>query len=259
MKKMIFLLLACVCTIIAFATAQMSESMHYNGKWYGMFSLPLEQHAKIGSIRTHIPDIWNTGLYRCYRGYWSIRNDSLFLDSIGYPDKNGLCKYDLSKELGGTTPLFASWVNDTLHLIDGKCIFYVHDAWLSKFENDSYLNVIDGKVKGIRTSKNEIINPERPTQEVNEIINQFVKDNLPWLERNKRIVIQAKYVETDSLHNPTHTRINIIRDDAGMTDMQRQDLIDKLDCLMIKERLIPAAWAEGELYCFLYSFIIIKH
>lgn len=259
MKKLALLIIGFACYTLAFATAQMSELITYNGKCYGMFSLPLEEHTRIDSIRAHIPDKWTTALYRCYRGYWSIKNDSLFLDSIGVPTHGGLRKYDISKDLGSAKPVFASWFTGSLHLIGGKCVFYIHDDWLSKYEDNIYLDIVGGKVKESRIKKNELINPTRGILVVKKVIDDFVNENFHWLETGKRIVVQAQYVEADpSTHKPIRTKIRITRDNFGMTDQQQQEFIDKLSKLMIDERLLPAAWVDGKIYCDLWTFPITK-
>lgn len=251
MKNIILALAAAMCSISAFGTAQISEIIVYNGKTMDMYSLPLQQHPSFKEIKARFASKHtNTALYRGYKSYWSIRNDSLFLDSIssGYNAKT-ITGSDIFNEIGGTLPIFASWVNKTLHLIGGECVYYIHDDWESKYEDNIFTTIINGKVQSKRSVKNENISKGCSEAKMIEILSDFVSKNCPWLKKGQRIIIIARYDKTDSRHQPIHTEIKILKGEELIPSDQKEEFKRNIGQLIVNEKLIPAAWIDGKLFC----------
>lgn len=150
------LLIILLFTAPAFATAQFSELLEYNGKPERMFAVPLEGYFSAGHPK---PDMFRgpmcTACWRGYVGKWKIMDGYLYLVSLHQ------CCSQSPKEfpLDGVnpewkSPVKASWFTGTLRIVQGKMLRYTHMGFQSVYERDLLIEVKEGKVVGEKAVDN---------------------------------------------------------------------------------------------------------
>jgi hypothetical protein len=169
-----------VWTSQAFATAQEPEVLIYLGKTNDLYSTPLESYFTTNNPR---PEVWkqaqkaifDSGCWRRYVGTWVIRDETLFLDALRFPEcppvtivEGGRTNTYVSplplllpgKEL----PLKADWFTEVIRLPQGKELQYVHMGFGSIYESDHFIKIEMGKVVAAKTVNN-LNNPKLYTSE----------------------------------------------------------------------------------------------
>ncbi|MCP5162757.1 MAG: hypothetical protein H6999_03535 [Hahellaceae bacterium] len=128
-------------------TAQLAETLIYQGHTMGMCTTPLNDYFALGGNK---PDFAGAGtmLWRRYVGTWEVVNERLYLIALRGNLTNGT-----EANLATLFPdyperVFAHWYSGTLRIPKGKLIKYVHAGFASTYEQDLYL-VIE---KGILTN-----------------------------------------------------------------------------------------------------------
>lgn len=151
MKRKVFRYILVILIIIsserAFATAQYGDLLIIQGDTTWINSNPLEGYFNNKGART-IGDIKMQGtctaLWRGYVATWELENDSLFLVRIqtDYCGDNPT-EIDLFEEFH-TKKVFADWVNTTIIKPEGRLLNYVHMAYLSIHEGETFYSFTDG-------------------------------------------------------------------------------------------------------------------
>lgn len=113
------LILVGLSALSGFATAQVCELIYDGGVQKGMCSLPLELNIPAFSKITYrLPQgAPNTALYRKYVGYWKIKNDSLFLDSVLVSRDRAIFIDDIFATNKTKSGYFANWVSGSLRVV----------------------------------------------------------------------------------------------------------------------------------------------
>lgn len=139
-------------------TAQIAESILYQGTHYGMFSQPLDDYFKQRSINPKLDVGSCTALWRGYVGSWEIDNEKLYLTQL--LDSNGLFKgtslIDIDTFFTDVeSRVFANWFTGVLKIPQGKRIRYVHYGFASQFERTLLLTIEKGKLICAETIQND--------------------------------------------------------------------------------------------------------
>lgn len=257
MKKMgILILLLAVCLKLS-ATAQFGERLVWNGDTMEIFSEPLSLNEKLyNQIQKRLPSTSCTALWRGYIGEWSIQNDSLFLESVNEFTIDGLKKIDVSDLVknyqDNNGKVYASWVSDTLRIVDGKCLHYVHMGWESIYENEYEMLVENGVIKNINAVQNAIIIERKPELKVMELLNEFPIEKYPAINSLVVVVNGANLDENNDLES---YNVEIMRpDNLPMSDSISitQDLQD----LLKRNKLFPVLLIRGKGYSPRCTFFI---
>ena len=139
-------------------TAQIPESLRYQGQDLALCELPLEGYFEMGGSR---PDFLclSTGLRRGYVGEWEIVDGRLYLVGL-----RGLLADDREASLATLFPaypgrVFAHWYTGTLRVPQGKLLDYVHAGFASVYERDRLLDVDRGVVTGQQEQHNGVAAP----------------------------------------------------------------------------------------------------
>ncbi len=149
----------------AFATAQFSELLDYNGTTEKMFSVPLESYF---SHENPKPEAFIknqcTACWRGYIGKWTIEDGYLYLVALyeccernpkGFPLESVTPQWK--------SPVKATWYTGTLRIVQGRLIEYTHRGFRSQYERDLFIQIQDGKVVGERVVDN--MKSEPPAKE----------------------------------------------------------------------------------------------
>ena len=134
-------------------TAQIAESLLYEGEDLAMCTNPLSDYFAVGGFAPRFQSNC-TALWRGYVGSWEIVDDRLYLISL-----NGTLEDGTDASLATIFPefpdrVFAHWYSGTIRLPQGKQLEYVHMGYGSTFERDLFLDLERGVVKNTRVRHN---------------------------------------------------------------------------------------------------------
>lgn len=248
MKYLLSIVLAIVVAVNAFSTAQFTEKINDNGVDKGLTNCLLELDSiSYSKLKERIPDgTSSTALWRNYIACWKIKNDSLFLDSILIRDIT--CDtlrlvpakiYDIYSARRTPSGYFAAWVTDTLRVVSGDVIQYVHSGWMSDWENEEFIAVEDGLLKNRTIYKNRVVNPV--DEDKDRIRNTIDSLNLGYIPKN--IVLQLGYSGFDENGNPTGHRVEVIRS-CGDTIVDNRAVRAFSDATVMRG-LLPVYYVRG--------------
>lgn len=166
-------------------TAQVSDGLKFEGRWYGLSCEPLitwlwrRKNKGLRFLRT------NTACSRGYGATWEIHNGRLYLTKIagtfvdGTPVTLESLFVNYSKQyldsVGANDPAnagpgaFAFWVTETLTCSFGKLLQYAHAGYSSIYEKEIYFHMKDGFLLGTR-----ILQRELPRRKAGHDIDDFL-------------------------------------------------------------------------------------
>lgn len=135
-------------------TAQIGESILYNGDEYLMASEPFNQYLQ---TRNDVEFVSNSSA--CWRGYygdWIILDDKLYLKGLkafikGYGEV-GLNYFFRQKQ-----SVFANWFSGEIRIPQGEMLDYIHLGYATLYEKDLFLVFKNG----ILISKYEVNNSDK--------------------------------------------------------------------------------------------------
>lgn len=126
-------------------TAQIPETLVYEGEEMAMYTNPLDDYFALGGVD---PGLWSgcTALWRGYVGRWEIVQDRLYLVGL-----SGTLRSGQEATLATVFPafperVFAHWYCGTIRIPRGRRLRYVHMGYRSVFERDVLLDVRRGVV-----------------------------------------------------------------------------------------------------------------
>lgn len=125
-------------------TAQISESLLYDGIYYRLFGEPLRSWLSERRNRHIRFQYTNTACSRAYIGKWEIVNERLYLVGIVAHFENGdkVTLAELFPE--SSDKLFADWFTGGVRCPIGKMISYVHSGFSRTYEKDLVLFFKEG-------------------------------------------------------------------------------------------------------------------
>lgn len=239
MKHFLSIVLFLAITVTAFGTAQFPEIINDNGvdKYLNRYLLELDS-VSFSKIKERIPDKWfSSNLWRKYIGYWKIKNDSLFLDSILTGSYIPVKINDIYAARRTPSGYFADWVTDTLRVVSGEVIHYVHMGWESVWEREEYVTVVNGLIKNRIVYKNRVVNPGNEREWYRKTKSLGVGD-IP-----RRIILQIRCRGFDKNGTPTGYDIKVVR---GCGDKSVDDRVVKaLKDANLIPNIIPVYYIRG--------------
>ena len=247
MKRLFSVVLGGAMVMAAFATGQITEKIVDYGVGKGMATYLLElDSVSFSTLKGCIPNrLTSTALWRGYIGHWKIERDSLFLDSVmvGNREDNRFVPIaidDIYASRRTASGYFADWVSDTLRVVSGDFVRYVHMDWKSDWEIEEYVVVESGVVKDRIVYHNRVINP------VAEGEARRVIDSLDFGFVPKRMILRIGYQDFDADGKPTECTAEVVRGsgDAAVDEKVVQALND----LAVMRRIVPVYYIRGR-YC----------
>jgi hypothetical protein len=134
-------------------TAQVSETLWYEGKEHGMCSEPLNVYFDLTGERPKFAEM-DTSCWRGYVGEWEIRDDRLYLIGLEGRLVDGEEATLESIFPGFPDRVLAHWYSGTVRVPEGELLDYVHGGYLSTYERDVFLTFEKGVLVGTETRKN---------------------------------------------------------------------------------------------------------
>ena len=136
-------------------TAQVSETLWYEGKEHAMCSEPLSDYFDLSGKRPKFAEM-DTSCWRGYVGEWEIRDERLYLIGLEARLVNGEEAKLESIFPGFPDRVFAHWYSGTIRIPEGKLLDYVHMGYESVFERDVFMTF----EKGVLVDKRIRVNAE---------------------------------------------------------------------------------------------------
>lgn len=143
-------------------TAQMPESLLFEGETHALCSLPLLAYFELGGDKPNFISP-STACWRGYVGEWEVVNDRLYLV--------GLSGWILGKGrftgLDAVFPgfphrVFAHWCSDVLRVPQGRRLKYEHAGFASQYERDLLLKFHRGILTETSVRVNGKADPNAP-------------------------------------------------------------------------------------------------
>lgn len=255
MRRLALLILGGMLALFGFATAQFCELIYDGGVRKSMCSLLLEPDSTTFSmIRNRLPQgLSNTALLRNYIGCWKIKNDSLFLDSVlvndGSDSYRPISIDDIFAEKRTASGYFSDWVSDSLRVVSGDIIKYVHMAWESKWENEELIAVENGIVKKRIHKHNRLVNKGMEGLKLRSL-----PDSLDLGEIPRRITLNVSYSDFDTEGNPTSCKV-IVRRGSGdaATDNRVATAIEKF---ILTRKPLPIYYIDNRYVTHTYTITV---
>lgn len=242
-KFLILLIFALSFSVRAYSTAQQSECIFIDGKMYGLCTCPLEYNKELkDEFVKQYPLTWeSTALWRGYIGYWSIKENKLYLDSLQCNIKDIGHKTIIPKD----EKLFesylkegnvcASWFSRELRIVEGDRV-EVPDDCMAIYEHETFLTVEKGVVKNKRTENNSLVCPNYIENiEIYNAFREAFKQELPDYATN-RIVCSVTYSAFDGNGNPTEVDVKILkmREDID----RKEDIKNFVSTYLLEHRIL---------------------
>lgn len=257
MKRLVLLMIVGMSVLLGNATAQFCERIYDGGVRKGMCSLLLELDSiAFPKLESRLPQGgMSTALYRKYIGCWTIRNDSLFLDSVlvgvGSDNFRPIFIDDIFSQKRTAPGYFADWVSDTLRVVSGEIVNYHHDDWRSRWEKEELIAVENGIVRGRVCKRNRMVNPGIGLLKLRSLLDSLELEELP-----RRISLHVNYSAFDSEGNPTSCRIKVVRGSGDVATDER--VVTAVEKLMLGSKALPIYYIDGQFISDTYFIPIIR-
>lgn len=204
----------------AYATPQISEQITIDGKDYSLLTCPLVYcEEAFDSLLLDKYDVseWEcTALWRNYRGFWSIENDKLYLDSIQVGFEGPIIKAqeeDIFKNYLDKGKIWAKWMNDEIKVGSERLLIDYRDT----YEHEDFYKLEKGIVKSHRRVENKLLLTSNLAEKNKEAINKWNEfgntlcDKFPTLKG--RFLVRIKYTGCQPNGLPTKVEVELVKYD----------------------------------------------
>lgn len=243
-KFLILLIFALSFSVRAYSTAQQYECIFIDGKMYGLCTCPLEYNKELkDELVKQYPLKWeNTALWRGYVGYWSIKENKLYLDSLQCNIKDIGHKTIIPKDEKvfesylTDKGVCASWFSEELRIVEGHKVKRVHEGFMNIYEHETFLTIEKGVLKNKRTENNSLVCINYiENKEIYNAFREAFKQELPDYATN-RIVCSVTYSAFDENGNPTEVDVKILkmREDID----RKEDIKNFVSTYLLEHRIL---------------------
>lgn len=211
MKKAITIIMLWMMVIIpTYATGQRGDWIYWkDGGLHRMLATPLwsnEDEGVKNLLKQWSDNFSSTDNWDGYTGFWSIKGNTLYLDSVR-PDK-GQTLYpakmpEFKKYLRGGR-VVASWVTDTLRIVFGTQIYYEHSGFNRYYEHEEFVAVKNGVVGTVQSYDQKCIFEEKTELEMaqlyppfNKSLEEKLKKQFPDITHQRYLIYRVRYTGAD--------------------------------------------------------------
>ena len=224
-------------TLTAYATGQDGDVIYINGEKLELLGKPIYldsalYHTLKDELPSNRPNV--TSNWDGYTAYWSINNDKLYLDSVR-------CEaYDSNAKavVGGSIPpetlnrifnkyragsrIVASWVSGKFRMAKGKVIYYQHTGFERNYEEETILDIEQGKVIGKKEYQNFVsegfsfdkLEQNGAQEMLHEILSLHI-ERYPELAHVKRLIFRVKRARVDEKGNLLECDVQVVKPDVN--------------------------------------------
>lgn len=223
--------------LTAYATGQEGDVIYINGERLELLGKPIcldstLYHTLKDELPSNRPIV--TSNWDGFTAYWSINNDKLYLDSVRCEayDPNvkavvgesipSMTLYRIFSRYNAGNRIVASWVSGKIRVAKGKVIYYQHSGFERNYEEETILDIDQGKVIGKKEYQNFVKDgfsfeklQENGTQEMLRKILPLHIERYPELANVKRLIFRVKRARIDEKGNLLECDVQVVRPDAG--------------------------------------------
>ena len=134
-------------------TAQIAESLRYEGQVLSMCCEPLSDYFELAGVEPGLQATC-TAVWRGYVGTWEVVDRRLYLVELEGEFKDGRQASLASFFPEHPSRVFAHWYSGTIRVPQGELLHYRHSGYASVYERDLLLEVREGEVVGSQVVRN---------------------------------------------------------------------------------------------------------
>ena len=202
--------------LTAYATGQDGDVIYINGERLELLGRPICLDSTLyHTLKDELPSNRHnvTSNWDGFTAYWSINNDKLYLDSVR-------CEaYDINIKavVGESIP------SETLYRIfNSKVIYYQHTGYERNYEEETILDIDQGKVIGKKEYHNFVNDgfafdklEQYGAQEMLHKILPLHIERYPELAHVKRLIFRVKRACVDKKGNLVECDVQVVKPDAN--------------------------------------------
>lgn len=241
MKKVFFFIYAVVVTLCSYATGQNGDVIFVDGEQWELLGRPVFADSVLSDrLDKVLPKdrSWSTANWEGYTGFWSIKKNILYLDSIQIEFYNKetnkiyhecISESDMRhvfKEYYKRGRIKAAWFTGKIRVARGQVLYYEHMGFARNYEHEVLVSLSNGKVCDRTVSSNRIVCDGFTFNDENlsTLSNAFSNiENFPELAKvGKRFRFMVKTIRVDSLGNLIDCNVGLGR------DMENEKLVDEI-------------------------------
>ncbi len=237
-KGTIITLVLMLMSLGTYATGQDGDVIYIDGKQWALLGQPISRDTMLWrQVRAAIPQQhvimssnWS-GLTAC----WSIRNDSLYLDSILYQRASTDKEYRsesipaetlhrVFRNYSNGTQIVAGWLKGDIRVAKGKLLYYENMGYERNYEEEQIVCIDNGKVTGVKAFHNYTVKGfsfdqigiaqvesmhVRPEQ-LREMFPLHL-ERYPELANEKRIVFSVRRAKVDETGHMVDCEVKVMK------------------------------------------------
>lgn len=223
--------------LTAYATGQEGDVIYINGERLELLGKPIcldstLYHTLKDELPSNRPIV--TSNWDGFTAYWSINNDKLYLDSVRCEAYDPNAKavvgesipsetlYRIFSRYNAGNRIVASWVSGKFRVAKGKVIYYQHTGFERNYEDETLLDIDQGKVIGKKEYQNFVSEgfafdklEQNGAQEMLHKILPLHIERYPELAHVKRLVFRVKHARVDERGNLLECDVQVVKPDVN--------------------------------------------
>lgn len=223
--------------LTAYATWQEGDVIYINGERLELLGRPIWLDSTLyHTLKDELPSDQGTvtSNWDGFIAYWSINNDKLYLDSVrceAYDPKvkavtgesiPSITFYRIFNSYIAGNRIAASWVSGKIRAAKGKVIYYQRSGFERNYEEETILDIEQGKVIGKKEYHNFVKDgfafdklQENGAQEMLHKILPLHIERYPELANVKRLTFRVKRARVDENGNLVECDVKVVKPDAN--------------------------------------------
>ena len=223
--------------LTAYATWQDGDVIYINGERLELLGKPIcldstLYHTLKDELPSNRPIV--TSNWDGFTAYWSINNDKLYLDSVRCEAYDPNAKavvgesipsktlYRIFNRYSAGNQIVARWVSGKIRVAKGKVIYYEHMGFERNYEEETILDIDQGKVIGKKEYHNFVKDgfafdklQQDGAQEMLRKILPLHIERYPDLANVKRLTFRVKRARVDEKGNLVECDVKVVKPDAN--------------------------------------------
>ncbi len=223
--------------LTASATGQEGDVIYINGERLELLGKPIcldstLYHTLKDELPSNRPIV--TSNWDGFTAYWSINNDKLYLDSVRCEAYDPNAKavvgesipsetlYRIFSRYNAGNRIVASWVSGKFRVAKGKVIYYQHTGFERNYEDETLLDIDQGKVIGKKEYQNFVSEgfafDKLELNGAQEMLHKILPlhiERYPELAHVKRLVFRVKHARVDERGNLLECDVQVVKPDVN--------------------------------------------
>ncbi len=170
-KKTIITIFLFLTSLTTYATGQDGDVIYIDGTQWALLGQPISRDTALWrQVRAAIPQqhVTISSNWSGFTAFWSIRQNTLCLDSIQY-----LSSFADNKSQSESIPaetlqrvfknyfdgkqIVARWLKGDIRVARGKILYYQHNAYERNYEEEQIISFDQGKVTDVKAFHNSVV------------------------------------------------------------------------------------------------------